>query len=70
MITNRKKSQKGDITQSIMYEIYSKLIQINFTLDTNCGYPDILFAMSLMAEMPKSEKVHYSVKYSQKFKKD
>ena len=41
-------------------------------MNTNCvpsdssssGYPDILFRMSLMAKMPKSEKEHNSVKYA------
>ena len=33
------------------------------------SYPDIQFARTLMAKMPKSEKGHYSVKTSQNFTK-
>ena len=50
-----------------MYQIYSNCFHVIYTLDTNgvpnimilCGlssYPDILFIMSLMVKMPKSEK--------------
>ena len=72
------KSQKRDISQSIVYGIYSKFIQVIYTLNTNCakyhdpsssGYPDISFTMSLMAKLPKSKKEHNSVKYSQNFTK-
>ena len=69
------KGQKRDITQSIMYEIYSGLIHLGHKLcakyhdpsSSDCPY--ILFTMSLMAEMPKSEQWDYSVKYSLKFTK-
>ena len=66
------KSQKRDITQSIMFGIHLGHL---YTLNTNCvpiimpsssGYPDTLCIMSLMA---KCEKGHNSVKYSQNFTK-
>ena len=58
-----------------MYGIYSKFIQVIYTLNTNCVSnikilaPDISFTMPLMAEMPKSEKRHNSIKHSQNFTK-
>ena len=63
--------------KSIMYGIYSTLIQVIYTFGRKLcaiyhdpslgGYPDILIKMSLMAKMHKSEKGHNSVKYSQNF---
>ena len=56
-----------------------KFIQVIYIWNTNCvpniiilaknGYPDILFTMSFMAKMLKSENGHNSVKYSQNFMK-
>ena len=58
-----------------MYGIYSKFIQVLYTLDTNC-VPNIMILAQEVIQiflftmcLPKSEKGHNSVKYSQNFTK-
>ena len=60
---------------SNLFKIYSDHLHLEHKLyakyhnPSSKGSPDILFTMSLMAKMPKSEKGHNSVKYSQNFTK-
>ena len=77
-ITNRKKSEKGHNSIKYVWNlfiIYSGHLHLEYELyskyhdPSSSGYPDILFTMSFMAKMPKSEKGHNSVKYSQNFTK-
>ena len=69
------KSQKRVMTQSI-FKIYRGHLHLEHNLcakyrdPSSSGSPDkILFTMSLIATMPKSEKGHNSVRYSQIFTK-
>ena len=75
MITNRKKSEKGHISINDvwhLFKMYSGRLHLGHKLfmcdkyhdPGSSGYPDIVFTMSFMAKMPKSEKGHNSVKYS------
>ena len=78
MITNRKKLEKGHNSINYvwnLFKIYSGHLHLGHNLcakyhdPSSSGYPDILFTMSLIAKMPKSEKGHNSVKYSKNFMK-
>ena len=73
MITNRKKSEKGHISINDvwhLFKMYSCHLHLGHKLfmcdkyndPSSSGYPDIVFTMSFMAKMPKSEKGHNSVK--------
>ena len=68
---NRRK--KKDITQPNIYRIFqswSGHLHLGHNLySSSSDYPDILFTMSLMDQLPKSEKGHNSVKYSENFTK-
>ena len=72
------RSKKKDITQSNIYRIFqswSGHLHLGHNLyaeyhdSSSSDYPDILFTMSLMDQLSKSEKGHNSVKYSQNFTK-
>ena len=60
---------------SNLFKIYSDHLNLEHKLyakyhdPSSKGSADILFTMSLMAKMPRSEKGHNSVKYSQNFTK-
>ena len=74
--TDRKRSEKGHNSINYvwsLFKIYSRNLHLGHKYVYHdlspSGFPDILFIMSLMAKMPKSEKGHNSVKYSQNFMK-